>query len=32
MIEALKRGASDFIQKPFDESVILDVIKKVIEE
>lgn len=32
MLEALKRGAADFIQKPFEESVILSVIKKVMEE
>ena len=32
MIEALKRGASDFIQKPFEANVIIDVIKKVLEE
>lgn len=32
MIEALKRGAADFIQKPFEASTIIDVIKKVLEE
>lgn len=32
MVEALKRGASDFIQKPFDSAVIINTIKKVLEE
>lgn len=32
MVEALKRGAADFVQKPFDESVIIEVVKKVLEE
>lgn len=32
MIEALKRGASNFIQKPFEANVIIEVIKKVLEE
>ncbi len=32
MVEAIKKGASDFIQKPFDDGVILGVIKKVLEE
>lgn len=32
MVDALKRGASDFIQKPFDSKVILDIIDKVLEE
>lgn len=32
MVEALKRGAADFIQKPFDSGVILNTIQKVLEE
>lgn len=32
IVEALKRGAADFIQKPFDSSAILTVISKVLEE
>lgn len=32
MVEALKRGASDFIQKPFESEVILKVVEKVLEE
>jgi two-component system chemotaxis response regulator CheY len=32
MVEALKRGAADFIQKPFDSGVILNTISKVLEE
>lgn len=32
MVEALKRGAADFIQKPFDSEVILNTINKVLEE
>ena len=32
MIEALKRGATDFIQKPFEANVIIEVIEKVLEE
>ena len=32
MVEALKRGAADFIQKPFESSAILSVIEKVMEE
>ena len=32
MVEALKCGAADFIQKPFDSEVILATIEKVLEE
>ena len=32
MVEALKRGAGDFIQKPFESEVILKVVEKVLEE
>lgn len=32
VVEALKRGAADFIQKPFESSVIISVIEKVMEE
>lgn len=32
MVEALKRGATDFIQKPFEAGVILNTIEKVLEE
>jgi two-component system chemotaxis response regulator CheY len=32
MVEALKRGAADFIQKPFESEVILKVVEKVLEE
>ena len=32
MIEALKKGAADFIQKPFDMDVIVNTIEKVMEE
>lgn len=32
VVEALKRGAVDFVQKPFDAEVIVEVIKKVMEE
>ena len=32
MVEALKKGASDFIQKPFESDVILEVVQKVLEE
>lgn len=32
IVEALKRGAADFIQKPFESSAILSVIEKVMEE
>ncbi len=32
VVEALKRGAVDFIQKPFEKEVIAEVIKKVMEE
>lgn len=32
MVEALKSGASDFIQKPFDSNVIMNTIEKVMEE
>ena len=32
MVEALKRGAADFIQKPFESEVILKVVGKVLEE
>ena len=31
MVEALKRGAADFIQKPFDSAVIINTIEKVLE-
>ena len=31
MVEALKRGAADFIQKPFESEVILKVVEKVLE-
>ena len=31
-VEALKKGASDFIQKPFESDVILEVVQKVLEE
>ncbi len=31
MVEALKRGADEFITKPFDEAEILSTIKKVIQ-
>lgn len=31
MVEALKQGAADFIQKPFDSDVILNTIEKVLE-
>ncbi len=32
VVEALKRGAVDFVQKPFDAEVIVKVIKKAMEE
>ncbi len=32
MVEALKRGAADFIQKPFESNVIIDVVNKVLDE
>ena len=32
MVEALKQGASDFIQKPFEADVILNTVEKVLEE
>ena len=32
MVEALKRGAADFIQKPFDSEIILNTIEKVLDE
>ena len=32
IIEALKKGAADFIQKPFDMDVIVNTIEKVMEE
>lgn len=32
MVEALKRGAADFIQKPFESNVIIEVVNKVLEE
>ena len=32
MVEALKRGAADFIQKPFESEVILNTIEKVLED
>lgn len=32
VVEALRRGAADFIQKPFESSVIISVIEKVMEE
>lgn len=32
VVEAIKRGAADFIQKPFESSVIINVIEKVMEE
>lgn len=31
MVEAVRRGAADFIQKPFEGSVIQEVIKRVLE-
>lgn len=31
MVEAIKCGATDFIQKPFDSAVILNTIQKVLE-
>jgi two-component system chemotaxis response regulator CheY len=32
IVEALKRGAADFIQKPFEDAAILSIIDKVMEE
>jgi two-component system chemotaxis response regulator CheY len=32
IVEALKRGAADFIQKPFEDAAILSLIDKVMEE
>ena len=32
MVEALKKGAADFIQKPFESGIIINTIDKVIEE
>ena len=32
IVEALKRGAADFIQKPFESNTIMMSIKKVMEE
>ncbi|MDD5827764.1 MAG: response regulator [Lachnospira sp.] len=32
MVEALKRGAADFIQKPFESEIILNTIEKVLDE
>ena len=32
VVEALKRGAVDFVQKPFDAEVIVEVIKKAMED
>lgn len=32
MVEAIRRGAADFIHKPFDSEVIIEVIEKVMEE
>jgi two-component system chemotaxis response regulator CheY len=32
MVEALKSGAADFIQKPFEAGVILNTIEKVLDE
>ena len=32
VVEVLKRGAADFIQKPFECEVILKVVEKVLEE
>ena len=32
IVEALKRGAADFIQKPFESNVIISTIEKVMEE
>ena len=32
VVDALKRGAVDFVQKPFDAEVIVEVIKKAMEE
>lgn len=32
ILEASKRGAADFIQKPFESSAIEEVLKKVLEE
>ena len=30
MVEALKRGAEEFITKPFDETEVLNTLKKVV--
>ena len=32
VVEAIKRGAVDFVQKPFEAEAIVDVIKKAMEE
>ena len=32
IVEALKRGAADFIQKPFESSAIVSVLEKVMGE
>ena len=32
VVEAIKRGAVDFVQKPFEAETIVDVIKKAMEE
>ena len=32
VVEAIKRGAIDFVQKPFEAEAIVDVIKKAMEE
>ena len=32
LVEALKRGAADFIQKPFESEIILNTIEKVLDE
>ena len=32
IVEALQRGAADFIQKPFDSAVIINTIEKVLED
>ena len=32
LIEALKMGAADFIQKPFEMDVIVNTVEKVMEE
>jgi two-component system chemotaxis response regulator CheY len=32
IVEAVKRGAADFVQKPFDGNVLINVIEKVLDE